>query len=116
MDATRSRFLLIAGLIFMVAGVIDPLEGSIVVLAGSAIAAAGAYFGHLPRARGVIVAFFVMAIGVAALFGFSAAGGVGGNSGRSIWWIGTMLPYPFGWLAAMAATVLCLRASRRATA
>jgi hypothetical protein len=116
MVITRARQLLIAGLVLMVAGIVDPMEGSIVILAGSGIAAAGAVVGGLPHARAVVVAFVLVAIGVAAMFGLSSVGGFGGSSGRTMWWGVSILPYPFGWLSAVVSTVMSLRASRRVTA
>jgi len=40
----------------------------------------------------------LIAVGVGALFGLSALGGVGGRSGHSMWWLLTVLPYPVGWV------------------
>jgi 4-hydroxybenzoate polyprenyltransferase len=116
MTRSRSRYLLIAGLILMIAGILDPLEGSVVVLAGGAAAALGAYYGRAARFTIIATSFVMILIGVAALFGFSALGGVGGNSGRSIWWILTMAPYPIGWVIEIIATVSAIRSDRTATA
>jgi hypothetical protein len=96
----------------MVGGALDPMEGSVVVLAGSALAASGAHFGRLPRRKILCTAFGLIAIGVGALFGFSAIGGIGGNSGRSIWWSLTMVPYPVGWVMALVASISSVRSSR----
>lgn len=96
----------------MVAGALDPMEGSVVILAGSALAAGGAHFGRLPRRETLCTAFGLIAIGVASLFGFSAVGGIGGNSGRSIWWSLTMVPYPVGWVLALVASISSIRHSR----
>jgi hypothetical protein len=35
----------------------------------------------------------------------SAAGGIGGRSGHSMWWGILILPYPAGWLLALAGAV-----------
>lgn len=113
MNATRARYLLIAGLVLMVAGALDPMEGSVVILAGSARAAIAAYFGHLPRAGAIELAFVLIAVGVASLFGFSAVGGIGGTSQYSMWWVLTMVPYPIGWIVGLAATISALRAIRK---
>ncbi|TAK11556.1 MAG: hypothetical protein EPO35_12210 [Acidobacteria bacterium] len=113
MTPSRARFLLIAGLVLMIAGALDPMEGSVVILAGSALAAIAAYFGHLPRARAIELAFVLITVGVAALFGFSAVGGIGGTSKYSMWWVLTMVPYPIGWIVGLAATISALRASRK---
>jgi hypothetical protein len=47
----------------------------------------------------------LIALGVAAMFALSAGGGFGGKSGRSMWWGLLILPYPMGWLMAVAAGV-----------
>lgn len=116
MTSSRYRLLLIAGLVLMIAGAIDPLEGSIVVLAGSAVAAAAVYFGRLARAAAQVWAFLLVLIGVAVMWGFSAVGGVGGNSGRSIWWLALVAPYPFGWIIGIIAAIHTLRSRRAAKA
>jgi hypothetical protein len=108
--------LVIAGLVLMLAGALDPLEGSVVILAGSALAAAGALFGKSARSRLQITAFVLIAIGVAALFGLSALGGVGGNTGRSMWWLAICITYPVGWVMGLVGAVALLRKPRYAPA
>jgi hypothetical protein len=115
MKSKHSRVLVIVGLVLMVAGALDPLEGSVVILGGSAVAAAGAFFGRVHRYRLQVTAFVLIAIGVAALFGLSALGGVGGNTGRSIWWLALCVSYPVGWVMALLAAASTLR-DRRAVA
>ena len=116
MTHNRSRTLVIVGLVLMLAGVLDPMEGSVVILAGSALAAAGAFFGPSRRYRLQVTAFVLIAIGVAALFGLSALGGVGGNTGRSIWWLALCVPYPVGWAIGLVGAVARLREARYAPA
>jgi len=41
-------------------------------------------------------------LGVAAMFALSSIGGIGGESGRSMWWGILILPYPVGWVMGMA--------------
>lgn len=106
---TRPRTLLIAGLVLMVAGALDPMEGSGIILLGSAVATLGAFLGRGHRRVMLASAFLMIAIGVGLLFGISALGGIGGNSGRSIWWAVTFLPYPIGWVLGLTATGLMLR-------
>ncbi len=53
-------------------------------------------------------AVILIAVGVAALFGLSAVGGIGGRSGHSMWWGLLILPYPLGWLMALAGAVMAL--------
>ncbi len=116
MTHNRSFMLVIAGLVLMLAGALDPLEGSVVILAGSALAAAGAFFGRSRRYRLQVTAFVLIAIGAAALFGLSSLGGVGGNSGRSMWWLAICVPYPVGWVIGLVGAVALLREARHAPA
>lgn len=108
MTRNYSRWLIIAGLVLMVAGLLDPMEGSVVILAGSALAALGA-FRTRTRSRLPVAAAALIATGVAALFGMSALGGVGGNTGRSIWWLLLCLPYPIGWVLGLVGATRKLR-------
>jgi hypothetical protein len=80
-----------------------------VILGGSALAAAGAFFGKSPRHRLQVTAFVLIAIGVAALFGLSAFGGVGGNTGRSMWWLAICVSYPVGWVIGLVGAIALLR-------
>ena len=110
-----SRLLKIVGCIAMVIGTVDPLEGSLLILPGCGLIALGMYLGGRDR-RTVCYwtwAFILIAVGVGALFGLSAVGGIGGKSGHSTWWGLLLLPYPAGWLMALAGGVAGLvRASR----
>lgn len=108
MTRNQSRWLLIAGLVLMVAGVLDPLEGSVVILGGSALAALGAVQTRTGYRLSVAAAALI-ATGVAALFGMSALGGVGGDTGRSIWWLLLCLPYPIGWVLGLVGATRKLR-------
>jgi hypothetical protein len=90
-----------------VVGTLDPLEGSLLILPGSGLVALGMFLGGRDR-RTVLYwtwAFILIAVGVAALFGLSAVGGIGGKEGRSMWWGILLLPYPAGWLMALAGGV-----------
>ncbi len=105
----RFRALVIAGLVLMLVGALDPLEGSVLILGGSALTAAGAFFGKSPRYRLQVAAVVLIAIGVAALFGLSALGGVGGNTGRSIWWLSICVSYPSGWVIGLVGAIVLVR-------
>ena len=108
MTRTQSRWFVIVGLVLMVAGALDPMEGSVVILGGSALAALGAFHTRT-RYRLPVTAVVLIAIGVTALFGMSALGGVGGSSGRSIWWLLLCLPYPIGWVLGLVGATRKLR-------
>lgn len=106
------RRLLIGGLVLMIAAAIDPLEGSVVILTGVALAAAAAHRLHSQYRRQLLAALALTTVGVAALWGVSALGGFGGDTGRSNWWVVPMLPYPIGWMLAIAGAARELRRPR----
>lgn len=116
MKPTHSRILVVVGLVLMVAGALDPLGGSVVILGGSALAAAGGFFARTRRYWLQLTAFVLVALGVAALFGLSALGGVGGNTGRSMWWLALCVSYPIGWLMGLFGAAATLRDRRTAAA
>lgn len=102
-----SRVLLIVGAIAMLLGTLDPLEGSVLILPGCGLVALGIYLSGRDR-RTVLYwtwAFILIAVGVGAMFVLSTVGGIGGKSGHSMWWGVLILPYPAGWLMAVAAGV-----------
>lgn len=101
------RILKVLGSIAMILGTLDPLEGSLLILPGSGLVALGMYLSGKDR-RTVLYwvwTFILIAVGVGAMFALSAVGGIGGKSGRSMWWGVLMLPYPAGWLLALAGSV-----------
>jgi len=104
-----SRILVLAGLILMVIGAIDPLEGSVVILAGILVALIGAWFFKSKKRNLLILAFALIAVGVGVMFGMSAMGGIGGKTGRSMWWALLILPYPAGWITGLAGAIKCLK-------
>jgi hypothetical protein len=109
------QLLAIAGGIAMLAGVLDPLEGSVIILAGSGLVALGAFLGNAGRNLRVywICVFILIAVGVGAMFGLSAIGGIGGTTGRSMWWGLPILPYPVGWIMGMVSLLARLIKSFR---
>jgi uncharacterized membrane protein YhaH (DUF805 family) len=99
-----SRILKVVGGIARVAGTLDPMEGSLLILPGSGLVAVGMYLGGKGR-RTVLCwtwAFILIAVGVAALFGLSRRWRHRRKSGHSMWWGILILPYPVGWLMALA--------------
>ena len=102
-----SRNLKVVGGIAMMLGTLDPLEGSLLILPGSGLVALAMYLSGRDR-RTVLYwvwAFILIAVGVGAMFALSAIGGIGGRSGHSMWWGVLILPYPAGWLMAVAGGV-----------
>ncbi len=97
------RFLLIAGYVAMLVGAIDPMEGSVLILPGSGLVALGTFLSH--EQRWIIIyrlwVFFLIIVGVAAIWGFTMLGGVGGTSAYSMWWALLIVPYPIGWSMAI---------------
>ena len=91
----------------MLLGTLDPLEGSPLILLGSGLVALGMYLGGKDRKTLLYWAwaFILIAVGVGAMFALSAIGGIGGKSGHSMWWGILILPYPAGWLMALAGGV-----------
>lgn len=116
-DASRwSRILVIAGLVAMLIGAVDPLEGSLVILPGTGMVALGALLAKSRHQRMLSWSFVLVAVGVGALWGLSAVGGLGGATGRSYWWGLVLLPYPVGWIMGLVGAIRRLRESSRASA
>jgi hypothetical protein len=99
------RILLIVGVCCMLIGLVDPLEGSLVILPGTGLVALGAFLGK-SRHRGLLAwAFVLVLLGVAPIWLLSAFGGIGGTTGRSMWWGLVLLPYPVGWILGLVGAV-----------
>ena len=105
-----ARILVTLGGIAMLLGAVDPLEGSLLILPGSGLVALGMWLGKGERRTLVywVWVFILIAVGVGAMFVLSAFGGIGGRSGRSMWWGMFVLPYPVGWLMALVGGILGL--------
>lgn len=93
----------------MLAAALDPMEGSVVIVIAIALTALAAGQGRSPHRRLVYAGLALAAFGVGALWGLSALGGFGGDSGRSIWWGLTLIPYPAGWALALTGGVKAWR-------
>ena len=107
--ARWSRTLIIIGSVFIAIGAFDPLESSLIIAPGSAIIALGAFLG---KTRGRMLAYWgfgLMLLGMGALWGMSAMGGIGGDTGRSMWWALLLLPYPAGWVLGLISAIIALK-------
>jgi len=107
--STWSRRLVIGGLALMILGLLDPMEGSIVILIGSLLALGGARLGQSAHRTLIACGCVLIAIGVGAMWGLSAIGGFGGNTGRTLWWWAAIVPYPVGWILALIGTIRSLK-------
>jgi hypothetical protein len=98
-----SRVLIILGSLAMVVGAIDPMEGAAIILPGSLLVALGTCLGPFDRRLIAyrVTDFLLIAFGVGAMWILSAAGGIGGKSGLSMWWGVLILPYLVGWSMGM---------------
>jgi hypothetical protein len=105
-----SRILITVGGIAMLLGSVDPMEGSLLILPGSGLVTLGLFIAKAERRllRDWVWVFSLIAVGVGALFGLSAIGGIGGKSGHSMWWGLAILPYPIGWVLALVSAIFAL--------
>ncbi|MBI9094433.1 MAG: hypothetical protein JEY71_06085 [Sphaerochaeta sp.] len=105
-----SRILVIVGSISMLIGSLDPLEGSVIILAGSALVVWGTYLAKCQHRILVywIWVFILLALGFAMMWMLSAFGGIGGSTGRPMWWGLIVLPYPVGWIMGMTSLIVRL--------
>lgn len=92
------KTLLVVGGISTILGAIDPLEGSLLILPGSLLVMLAAIIGKEGKAitRYRAWTFILILAGVAAMFGLTAIGGIGGDTGLSMWWGLLIVPYFFG--------------------
>lgn len=103
-----SRVLLVIGFVGMLIGAVDPLEGSLVILPANALVALAAILGKSRYRTLLVTGFIFVAGGVAALWGLSALGGIGGDTGRSMGWGLVLAPYPLGWLLGVVGAILAM--------
>ena len=95
-------------------GALDPLEGAVLILPGAGLAALGTLLTPSRYRKLLGWSFVLIAAGVGAMMVLTVLGGTGGNSGRSMWWALTVLPYPAGWIMGIAGSVLRLVEIKRA--
>jgi hypothetical protein len=109
--AIWSQILVVVGLAGMLVGALDPLEGSFIILPSAGLVVIGAWLGKSRQRKLLTWSLGLVAFGVAAMVVVSWLGGIGGNSGRSMWLGIYILPYPIGWILGFVGAVLTLRES-----
>jgi hypothetical protein len=103
-----SRILSVIGVVALLIGALDPLEGSLVIVPATAVIALSAFLARSRFRQLAYWGFGLTAIGVGWMFIISALGGFGGETGRSMWWTLTLLPYPVGWILSVITGVRLL--------
>ena len=104
-----SRILAVVGFVVVLLGALDPLEGSLLILPGTGLLALAAWLGRSRYRTLLYWSFALVAVGVGVMWGLSAVGGLGGSTGRSMWWALLLLPYPVGWVMALVGAIRRLR-------
>jgi hypothetical protein len=96
---TWARIALLVGYAALLIGAVDPLEGSLAILAGAGLVVLGNWGAGAeePWRRRSLIAFVLIVIGVGAVWGLSAVGGIGGRHGQPVAWAVLLPPYPVGW-------------------
>ena len=109
-----TRPLLIIGTLGLVVGTIDPLEGSVLIVAGVALITLAAFLGGSRHRRLLALSLVILGAGVAGMWIISGYGGLGVDTGRSMWWLVPILvPYVLGWLLAVVGIVRLFRETFR---
>ena len=104
-----SRILAVIGFAALLIGAVDPLEGSFVILPGAVVVSVAAGLVRSRYRKLLYISAALIGVGVSAMVGVSAIGGLGGGTGLSRWWALTFTPYPVGWILCLVASVLLLR-------
>lgn len=105
-----TRWLPVAALALTLLASLDPLEGFPGVLIGGVLTVMASLQAQGARLRLAVTGLILAVMGCAAMVALSVAGGVGGATGRSTWWLLTVTPYPVGVILFVAADILILRA------
>lgn len=112
--AAWTRPLLIIGTLCLAVGTIDPLEGAVLIVGGVALIILAAFLGGSRSRRLLASSLVLIGAGVAGMWIISGYGGVGGDTGRSMWWLVPILvPFVLGWLLAVVGTVRLFRETFR---
>ena len=105
----RAYAFVVGGVVLLVLALVDPLEGSIITVPGVGAVALGTFLAHSRFRSLAYSAAALLFLGVAILWIMSAFGGIGGDTGRSMWWGLLLLPYPIGWMLGLFAGIRVLR-------
>lgn len=100
------KTLFVVGVVLMIAGALDPMEGSVVIAIGSVITAFACYRKNDRHKKYFAIYSACIVLPVMYLFYISSLGGIGGDSGRSMWLGLPILLYPAAWLAAMITLIV----------
>lgn len=109
----RGRGFIVVGLVLLALALVDPLEASLVAIPGVGAVAIGAF---LIRSRLRVQAYWAAALlvlGVSTMWILSAFGGLGGSTGRPLWWTVVVVPYPIGSLLGLVTGIRMLRERRQ---
>lgn len=104
------KVLVVIGTIGLFIGTIDPLEGSVLILAGIILITVAVFMGGSKYRTLLLWSLVLTTVGVTAMWIISGFGGVGGDTGRSLWWLVPIVtPYALGWLLGVIGMVLVFR-------
>jgi uncharacterized membrane protein len=98
--------LVLAGTVAFLVGLVDPLEGFVLILAGGALVTYESFRAGSRWRKVLGYGLALVVAGSIAMLGLTAIGGVGGDTGPSMWWALLALPYPIGALVLLVGGVL----------
>ncbi len=100
------KFAFISGAVLLIAGAFDPLEGSLIIVTGSILVTVATHLSNDKHHSLFLASMIMILFGIFFMFYFSLLGGIGGKSSLSIWWGLLIVPYPAGWILAIALLIL----------
>ena len=107
-----AKILVLTGSAAIIVGGLDPLEGTLAIFPGCIMLAIGAYLAQTRHRRMAYGAVALVFASFVFLIGLSSLGGFGANAPqpllRSHWWGLLLLPYPAGWMMAVAGSAFAL--------
>ena len=91
-----AQLLMVMGLLGILVGAMDPLEGSAIIVPSAGLVTLGAILTKSQVRVFLFWSFVFIACGVGALIGLTSIGGVGSDTGHSLWWLALLIPYAVG--------------------